>query len=102
MASALAAEVRVEEERAARPDGGRLTRSAMGHVGRNLEAKAQINRARSHPGHSRSPVMGALPVHTASMSSGSRRCNHAARRCASLAGLCRKWHSLAVRKLVEL
>ena len=47
----------------------------------DLEAKAQVNRARSHPDHSRSPVMGALPVHTASMSSGSRRCNHAARRC---------------------
>src|SRR3977135_4475045 len=36
MASALAAEVRVERERAARPDGGRVERSAVGHDGRNL------------------------------------------------------------------
>ena len=45
------------QERAARADRGRLVRSAIGHVERDLEAKAQVNRRRSHPCHSRSPVI---------------------------------------------
>jgi hypothetical protein len=38
---------------------GRLAGSAIGYVGRDLEAKAQVNRRRSHPCHSRSPVIAA-------------------------------------------
>ena len=45
------------QERAARVDRGRLVRSANGHVGRDFEAKAQVNRRRSHPSHNRSPVV---------------------------------------------
>lgn len=79
------------QERAARADRGRLVRSAIGHVERDLEAKAQVNRRRSHPCHSRSPVFCLRREHCrstrASMSSGSRRCNHAAPRCASCASL---------------
>jgi len=75
-------------EKAARADRGRLVRSAIGDVQRDLEAKAQVNRSRGHPCHSRSPVIaGSTAGPRVSMSTGSRRCNRASRWCASFARL---------------